>query len=60
LFGAVAAQLWTFLPLILQFGLATEEIDIDMLAEWLHKQTVSHGGAARLPVLISAWVCIHS
>ena len=35
LFGAVAAQLWTFLPLILQFGMATEEIDIDMLAEKL-------------------------
>jgi hypothetical protein len=31
--GSCSAQLWTFLPLILQFGLATEEIDIDMLAE---------------------------
>jgi SAM-dependent methyltransferase len=46
-----------FLPLILQFGLATEEeIGIDTLAERLREETVSRGGAARLPVLVSAWV----
>lgn len=52
-----ALDVRTFLPLILQFGLATEEeIGIDTLAERLREETVSHGGAARLPVLVSAWV----
>jgi SAM-dependent methyltransferase len=45
-----------FLPLIKQFGLATEEeIDIDTLADRLREETVNHGGAARLPVVVSAW-----
>lgn len=51
-----AADVRTFLPLILRFGLATEEeIGIDTLAERLREETVSHGGAARLPILVSAW-----
>lgn len=51
-----AADVRTFLPLILQFGLATEEeIDIDTLADRLREETVRRGGAARLPILVSAW-----
>ncbi len=46
-----------FLPLLQQFGLATEEdIGIETLANRLHEETVSRGGVARLPALISAWV----
>jgi hypothetical protein len=46
-----------FLPLIRQFGMATEEdIDIETLAERLRKETVSRGGMARSPILVSAWV----
>jgi hypothetical protein len=46
----------TFLPLILRFGLATEEeIGIETLAERLREETVSHDGADRLPILVSAW-----
>ena len=45
-----------FLPLIQQFGLATEEdIGIETLAERLRQETVSQGGVARGPALISAW-----
>jgi ubiquinone/menaquinone biosynthesis C-methylase UbiE len=55
-FAMRADDVRTFLPLIRQFGLATEEeIDIDTLAERLREETVSHQGAARLPVLVSAW-----
>jgi SAM-dependent methyltransferase len=55
-FDMRADDVRTFLPLILQFGLATEEeIDIDSLAERLRDETVAHGGAARLPVIVSAW-----
>jgi ubiquinone/menaquinone biosynthesis C-methylase UbiE len=45
-----------FLPLIGQFGLATEEeIGIDTLAERLREETVGHRGAARLPIVVAAW-----
>ena len=55
-FDMRADDVRTFLPLSLQFGLATEEeIDIDTLAERLREETVSHRGSARLPVLVSAW-----
>jgi ubiquinone/menaquinone biosynthesis C-methylase UbiE len=55
-FDMRADDVRTFLPLILQFGLATEEeIGIDTLAERLREETVGHHGAARLPVLVSAW-----
>jgi SAM-dependent methyltransferase len=51
-----AADVRQFLPLILQFGLATEEeIAIETLADRLREETVSHAGAARLPILVSAW-----
>ena len=51
-----AADVRQFVPLILQFGLATEEeIGIDSLANRLREETVSQGGAARLPVVVSAW-----
>ena len=51
-----AADVRMFLPLILQFGLATEEeIGLDTLAERLREETISQGGVARLPVLVSAW-----
>jgi hypothetical protein len=46
-----------FLPLIAQLGLArAEEIGIDTLAQRLREETVRQGGAARLPVVVSAWV----
>lgn len=52
-----AADVRTFLPLSLQFGLVTEdEIGIDTLAERLRAETVGQGGAARMPVVVSAWV----
>lgn len=52
-----AADVRTFIPLIVQFGMATEEeIDIDTLADRLREETVSHAGAARLPAVVSAWV----
>jgi SAM-dependent methyltransferase len=51
-----ASDVRTFLPLILQFGLATEEeIGIETLAQRLREETISRGGAARLPVVVSAW-----
>jgi hypothetical protein len=47
----------TFLPLIQQFGIATEEdIGIETLAERLREEIVSRGGVARGPALVSAWV----
>ncbi len=56
-FDLRAADVRTFLPLILQFRLATEEeIDIDTLADRLREETVGRGGAARLPIVVSAWV----
>jgi hypothetical protein len=46
----------TFIPLARQFGIVTEEeIDMETLAERLREETVRHGGAARLPVVVSAW-----
>lgn len=46
-----------FLPLIQQFDIATEEdIGIETLAERLREETVSRGGVARGPALVSAWV----
>jgi SAM-dependent methyltransferase len=46
----------TFLPLSVQLGLTSEEeIGIDTLAGRLREETVGHGGAARLPVVVSAW-----
>jgi hypothetical protein len=56
-----ASDVRTFLPLIAQFGLATEEeIDIDTLEDRLREETVSQGGAARLPILVSAWTRTNS
>lgn len=47
----------TFLPLAQQLGMAIEEnIDIETLANRLREETVSRGGVARGPVLVSAWV----
>jgi ubiquinone/menaquinone biosynthesis C-methylase UbiE len=55
-FDLRAADVRQFVPLILQFGLATEEeIGIDTLADRLREETVGQGGAARLPVMVSAW-----
>jgi hypothetical protein len=56
-FAMRAADVRMFLPLIQQFGLATEEeIGIDTLADRLREATLRSGGAARLPVVVSAWV----
>jgi hypothetical protein len=55
-FDLRAADVRQFVPLILQFGLATEEeIGIDTLADRLREETIRHGGTARLPVVVSAW-----
>lgn len=60
-FDMSAADVRMFLPLIRQFGLATEEeIGIDTLAARLREETVRHAGAARLPVVVSAWACTTS
>lgn len=60
-FDLRAADVRQFVPLILQFGLAIEEeIGIDTLADRLREETVGHGGAARLPVVVSAWAHAHS
>ncbi len=46
-----------FLPLIQQFEMATEEeIAIETLADRLREETVSQGGVARTPIMVSAWV----
>ena len=46
-----------FLPLIQKFGIATQEdISMEILAERLREETVSRGGVARGPMLVSAWV----
>jgi ubiquinone/menaquinone biosynthesis C-methylase UbiE len=51
-----AADVRQFMPLIAQHGLATEEeIGIDTLEQRLREETISQGGAARLPVVVSAW-----
>lgn len=45
-----------FLPLIQKFGIATQEdISMETLAERLREETVSRGGVARGPMLVSAW-----
>jgi ubiquinone/menaquinone biosynthesis C-methylase UbiE len=55
-FDMRADDVRTFLPLSVQLGLTTEEeIGIDTLADRLREETVGHGGAARLPVIVSAW-----
>jgi SAM-dependent methyltransferase len=55
-FDMWAADVRMFLPLIVQSGLATEEeIDTDTLAERLREETGSRSGAARFPVVVSAW-----
>jgi SAM-dependent methyltransferase len=60
-FDMRAEDVRMFLPLIQQFGLATEEeIGIDTLAERLREETVRSGGTARLPVVVSAWVQTNS
>ncbi len=46
----------TFLPLILQFEIATaEEIGVETLTERLREELASTGGVARMPSLVSAW-----
>lgn len=60
-FDMWAEDVRTFLPLIRQFGLATEEeIGIDTLADRLREETVSHGGSARSPIVVSAWTRTNS
>jgi ubiquinone/menaquinone biosynthesis C-methylase UbiE len=55
-FAMRASEVRTILPLIVKFGLATEEeIGIDSLAVRLREETVGYGGAARLPVVVSVW-----
>jgi hypothetical protein len=60
-FAMRADDVRTFLPRIVKFGLATEEeVDIETLAERLRAETVGQSGAARLPVVVSAWTRIAS
>jgi SAM-dependent methyltransferase len=51
-----AADVRQFMPLIAQHRLASEEeIGIDTLEQRLREEIISQGGAARLPVVVSAW-----
>jgi ubiquinone/menaquinone biosynthesis C-methylase UbiE len=60
-FDMRADDVRTFLPRIVQLGLATEEeIGIDTLADRLREETVGQSGVARLPVVVSAWIRIVS
>jgi len=55
-FAMLAEDVRMLLPLIAQFGLATEEeIAIDTLEQRLREEIVGQGGVARLPDVVSAW-----
>jgi ubiquinone/menaquinone biosynthesis C-methylase UbiE len=56
-----ALTIRTILPLILKFGIATEqEVGIDTLASRLQEGIVSQRGVARGPDIISAWTRVGS
>ena len=60
-FAMRAEDVRKFLPLIEQFGLATEEESgIDTLAERLREKIVGQSGTAHLPVVVSAWARTNS
>lgn len=60
-YEVVAMTIRNLLPLILKFGIATEqEIDIETLASRLQKEIVSQHGVARGPDIISAWTHVGS
>ncbi len=60
-YEVVALTIRNSLPLILKFGIATEqEVDIDTLASRLQEGIVSQRGVARGPDLISAWTRVGS
>ncbi len=52
----IAEAVRSLLPLIVKFGLATEEeVGIETLADRIREQVVSQQGVARMPPLLSAW-----
>lgn len=60
-YEVVALTIRNSLPLIIKFGIATEqEVDIDTLASRLQEGIVSQRGVARGPDLISAWTRVGS
>ena len=60
-YEVTAATIRTILPLILKFGIATEqEVGIDTLASRLQEGIVSQRGVARGPDIISAWTRVSS
>jgi hypothetical protein len=55
-----ADSIRVLLPHIERLGTATQqELDLETLADRLREETVSRGGVARLPILVSAWVRTH-
>ena len=54
----LADSVRSLLPLIVKFGLATEEeVEVETLADRIRAEIVSQQGVACLPALISAWTC---
>jgi hypothetical protein len=55
-YDIMAEVIRSVLPLMLKFGIATEEeVGIDTLAERLRAETVASGGVVEAPDLVSAW-----
>lgn len=53
----VGETLRSLLPLILKFGIATEdEIDIDTFTDRVHAEVIAHDTILKSPDLVSAWV----
>lgn len=60
-YEVIAGTVRSLLPLILKFGIATEqEVGIDTLAARLQEEIVSQHGAGRGPDVISAWTRVGS
>jgi len=60
-YEVIAGTVQSLLPLILKFGIATEqEVDIDTLAVRLREEIVSQRSVGRGPDVISAWTRIGS
>jgi ubiquinone/menaquinone biosynthesis C-methylase UbiE len=56
-YEVIAETVRAILPIIVKFGVATEEvIGIATLADRIREEVVSQRGVARFPALVSAWV----
>lgn len=55
-----AETIRSMLPLILRFGIATEdEIDIDTLADRIYLQAIAQNSVLKAPDIVSAWVRVN-